>query len=316
MNRRMVDSKKAVWFAVGTVLLGGLLAMQQAGIPAAAQETGVAAPGGAAGAPGSVVGAPAAERRPANPLAAKIPETIEGLLEQALRSNPEVIVAEAKVREAQAELNQARLKVTLQVLSFQSQKNHQIMAVRAAEQHVARIEQMVNTGTVSQDELHKGLLEKIAAESALSQGEAQIRYLLGLGGDLRLEPARPDAAAGPAVPRPRKQRPPIPDKFKDFLQTKVSLQETEPIPLQGVLETLRKMGGDMVNFAYDREVDWDEVKIKLEAREIPMESMLLMIHDLSRMGFVFRDYGILVTNNGTMYPTCATIPAELPIDEE
>ena len=58
------------------------------------------------------------------------------------------------------------------------------------------------------------------------------------------------------------------------------------------------------------------MKIQFEAKEISMESALLMIHDLCRMDFVFRDYGILVTNLGSMYPTSATIPAELPIDGE
>jgi len=313
VNRRMVDWKKAAWFAVGAVLLGGLMALQQARAPVAAQE---AAGGSQAAGGGLAGGAAAPERQPANPLSAKIPDTLEGLLEQALRSNPEVIVAEAKVREAQAELNQARLKVTLQVLSFQSQKNHQMMAVRAAEEHVARINELVKTGSTSQEDLHKALLEKIEAESALSQSEAQIRYLLGLGGDLRLETQKPDAAAAPAAPKPVRERPEVPTMFADFLRTQVDLQVAEPKPVQEVLETLRDMGGGKVNFAYDPDVGWSGLTVQLEAKDIRMESVLLMIHDLTQLVFVFRDYGILVTAQADRYPTSGTIPRDLPVPEE
>jgi hypothetical protein len=312
----MVDWKKAAWFSVGALLLSGLLALQQAGAPVAAQEAASSPGSDAAGGGGLGGGAPAAESRPSSPLSAKIPETIEGLLEQALRSNPEVIVAEAKVREAQAELNQARLKVTLQVLSFHSQKLHQQTAVDVAARYADVVKQRVGTGTLTQEEFHKALLAKVEAESALSQSEAQIRYLLGLGGDLRLEPPKPDAAAAPAVPKPRMQRPPIPERFKEFLQTQVDLQVGEPKPLREVLGMLRQMGGEKANFVLDREVDWDEVMVQLEAKEISMESALLMIHDLCRMDFVFRDYGILVTNLGSLYPTSPTIPADLPTDGE
>ena len=162
----------------------------------------------------------------------------------------------------------------------------------------------------------RGIADNVVL-SALSQSEAQIRYLLGLGGDLRLEPPKPDAAAAPAVPKPAKQRPPIPDKFKKFLQMQVHLQFSEPRPLQDVLETLRKMGDDTINFAYDRGIDWDELNVKLDANGISTESFMLMIHDLcDEIVFVFRDYGILVTHSSNRHPECATIPVDLPTDGE
>src|SRR6266478_4733040 len=62
--------------------------------------------------------------KPANPVAVGDKATLGGpvlteLLDRALKDNPDVRVAEAKLREAEAELNRARLLVMQKVVALQ-----------------------------------------------------------------------------------------------------------------------------------------------------------------------------------------------------
>src|SRR6516164_866853 len=61
---------------------------------------------------------PPAKEAPAQPKAEKpVVPTLEEMLTRALKDNPDVRVAEAKVREAEAELNRTRLQVTQKVIA-------------------------------------------------------------------------------------------------------------------------------------------------------------------------------------------------------
>ena len=57
----------------------------------------------------------------------QVPNRLVDMLDVALRSNPEVLQTEAKVRQAQADLNQVRLKVTQEVITayHERQKNQE-----------------------------------------------------------------------------------------------------------------------------------------------------------------------------------------------
>src|SRR5947209_6935278 len=60
--------------------------------------------------------APAASQ-PANSSSPRPPmPSLEDMLIQALKSNPDAIIAEAKVREAEAELNRVRLQITRKLI--------------------------------------------------------------------------------------------------------------------------------------------------------------------------------------------------------
>src|SRR5206468_7820042 len=56
--------------------------------------------------------------QPAKPAQAAEP-TLEEMLTNALKDNPDIRVAEAKVREAEAELNRTRLQVTQKIVALQ-----------------------------------------------------------------------------------------------------------------------------------------------------------------------------------------------------
>src|SRR5260370_14019953 len=65
--------------------------------------------------------------------------TLEDMLNKALKDNPDIKVAEAKVREADAELNRVRLQVTQKVLTFHHTREAQKATVKVAADEVARM---------------------------------------------------------------------------------------------------------------------------------------------------------------------------------
>jgi hypothetical protein len=152
-------------------------------------------------------GQPPAEGKDANkPAAEKKPSQLEESIAQALRDNPDVRVAEAKVREAEAELNRTRLQVIQKVVGHQHTIETLENAIQAAEANYqaaeaklksvdADLKRMANLGNVgvakadldlaqANREQARANLEaaKAALQSAkadLAKAQAELPYLLG-----------------------------------------------------------------------------------------------------------------------------------------
>jgi hypothetical protein len=146
---------------------------------------------------------------PKKPAEDKKPSQLEELLAQALRDNPDVRVAEAKVRGAEAELNRTRLQVIQKVVAHQHTVETLTAAVRmaeanymaaqaklnAAETDYKRLAELVKRATIAQAELDAGRakldqaradLEAAkaalqAAKADLAKAQAELPYLLGKG---------------------------------------------------------------------------------------------------------------------------------------
>ncbi|HEV3025403.1 MAG TPA: hypothetical protein VGX76_23190, partial [Pirellulales bacterium] len=103
--------------------------------------------------------------------AAVRPQSLEQAMAQALRTNPEVLTAEAKVRAMEAELNRSRLAVVRDVtVAYHKWVN--------AKRDLDRHRGLVKQGTTV--DLHQ-------QNQALAECESELMYLLGI---------RADAAAG------------------------------------------------------------------------------------------------------------------------
>ena len=90
--------------------------------------------------------------KPPQPEAAQLPESLEAAIGTALRSNPDIRVADAKLATAQAELDQVRLSVVHEVTkAFQKWRNEKTMRA-------------------------KGYRSK----QDVSESESRLKYLLGL----------------------------------------------------------------------------------------------------------------------------------------
>jgi hypothetical protein len=153
MHRPIVELVRHRGLLVGMIaaaLLGG-------GITALSQPPGAAGPKDATGP------AKKAEQKPkaAKPAAA----SLEEMLTQALRNNPDIRLAATKVREADAELQRTRLQVTQKIVTLYHAREAQQILVRTAEA-------MVQSARATGDKL-------IVAKAKLAEIEAEINYLLG-----------------------------------------------------------------------------------------------------------------------------------------
>src|SRR5213594_1163492 len=95
-------------------------------------------------------GGSAAQKPQARP---EKPATLEEMLAKALKDNPDIRVAEAKVREADAELNRTRLQVTQKVLAFHHSRESQKAIIKVAEEDLQRIQKLEANKAVSQEEV-------------------------------------------------------------------------------------------------------------------------------------------------------------------
>ncbi len=100
----------------------------------------------------------------------KLPETLSGMIGLALRSNPDISLAVARLREAEAELNQARLRVTQEVVTTHQQ--YEISGSR-----LKRAQTLFESGQADQDTMLERKQEQVRLE-------AKLRYLVGVGSDL------------------------------------------------------------------------------------------------------------------------------------
>jgi outer membrane protein TolC len=159
---------------------------------------------------GTALGQPAqSDKEPKKPAEEKKPSALEEMLSQAMRDNPDVRVAEAKMREAEAELNRARLLAIQKVVAHQhtietataavktteAQYQAAEASVRSAEVQYQRILELSKKGAIGLDEVDaarakleqaKANLEAAkaalqAAKADVAKAQAELPYLLGKG---------------------------------------------------------------------------------------------------------------------------------------
>jgi multidrug resistance efflux pump len=88
--------------------------------------------------------------------------TTEKMLMMAMESNPDILVAKAKLREVEAELNRTRLQVIRQIMTLGEVVRYQRV----------RVDALRKSGNVPIEELRKAATE-------LSAAEAELQYTLG-----------------------------------------------------------------------------------------------------------------------------------------
>src|SRR5262245_65133837 len=91
---------------------------------------------------------PAGKQDPKPAPAKPDPNSLEAMLSQALQSNPDIQVAEAKLREAEAGLNKARVQVLQQLVAAKNAVDSQRAALAAAEASLRRMQELLRGGTI------------------------------------------------------------------------------------------------------------------------------------------------------------------------
>jgi Outer membrane efflux protein len=155
----------------------------------------------------AVFGQESPPTKPDNPAKDKKPSQLEELLGEALRGNPDVRVAEARFREAEAELNRARMLALQKVVAAQHNVDAANNAVKTAEAGIrlseAKLQEakvrldrttaLQRMGTTSLEEVDQAKATALqaqadleiakaalqAAKADVARAQAQMPYLLG-----------------------------------------------------------------------------------------------------------------------------------------
>jgi hypothetical protein len=109
----------------------------------------------------------------------KQPITLEQYIAEALKNNPDIHVAEAKVRETEAELSRTRMRVTSDITTLTAEIQAAQAAVKEAEVRYERAKALAKRTAISQEELEtvEHTAKKMKAELTVTQ--AKMPYLLG-----------------------------------------------------------------------------------------------------------------------------------------
>ncbi len=245
----------------------------------------------------------------AEPLAEKLPATLSDALTKALRSNPEVLLAEAELQKVQAEYRQAQLRAIQEVTVTFRQRELQQGELSDCEEANKRV-----PGSNPDREIQR-------LKHALAETDARLAYLLGIGAGLpeqesaaREETHNPslDAALDQYAAAKTKQ-PEIPEKFRELLRKPIRLK-FDSRQLSDVFESLKSQTSGELRILMGMNAPTTFVPFD-EENEAPLQSVLEMIADKTGGGFVIRDYGLLFIqgNVAIQYQNAATIPEDLRV---
>src|SRR5262245_39540919 len=98
-----------------------------------------------------------------------LPKGLDEMIATALKASPEVLLAEAKLRQAQAELNQTRLKVTRDVVAAFNERKQKQIALEGAVSVMQNVQQAMNSGAVSKTDVDHARVTVGAAELGVAQ---------------------------------------------------------------------------------------------------------------------------------------------------
>jgi hypothetical protein len=104
---------------------------------------------------------------------------LETLLEKALKQNPDIKVAESKLREADAELNRTRLKVMERLVTLYNDLEAAKKSEQAAKARVEWTARLFDKGAISQQEMDTRQAELLKTKTDLSKLDAELAYLTG-----------------------------------------------------------------------------------------------------------------------------------------
>jgi hypothetical protein len=286
-------------------------------------------------APQEKPGQPPAKEKPApvKPDKAAVP-SLEEMLTQALKANPDILVAETKMREAEANLNRTRLQVTQKAVALHQNLKSQQAQVENAEAQYKQAELNLDHATLlykkgtttnregvdeAQRSLNAARADLVAVKAALAQTEAELPYLLGkypqaATSDLKTEQARLlylralslaqmefDNVFHSETPKGKPAAsPPLPtamaEKIRKALNAPVVLN-FDRTPLSEVLAVLGDKTGISFYIKGDN-VATADLRLLDGKEAVPLAAALQAIGDLlPGVQFAVRDYGILVARS-------------------
>jgi hypothetical protein len=253
--------------------------------------------------------------------ARKEKKALDDLLAQALRNNADVRVAEAKLREAEAELYRVRMTVLTRIAVLQNEIKSRKAAADEAAIRVQNTRRLHSQNIVSAAELSAALANEMKYKSDLAVVEAELDGLLGKHANKAIVSSpsngsgiiiydllkRSDDVAAPreAQGNPTPVQPAMAEKILKALGTSVKIDfNAGSVDGGAVIDLLRQ---------YTKGVNIQdniarEVTVKAGLKEsIPLGALYEWAEDHFHWRFVIRDYGIVVTDGVAVPPAGAQL---------
>ena len=255
-----------------------------------------------------------AKAPPASEKAAPAKSKLEEMLAQALKDNPDIRVAAAKLGEAEAELNRVRLGVMQKVVTLYHSMEMARADVATAERTLARVRQLGRA--VSREEVDAAEVALAAAKAKLAAVEAEVPYVTGkqphmtaaesatMRGLLFLQGMQTAGARKADLSNTQyallgleaARRPvqgPLADRLRKALDTPVSLRVTEG-SVADVLRLLREQEPALTIKYVPRAGAGP--KLTFELKDMPLGAALeYLLDSLTDYTIVIREYGLLLT---------------------
>jgi hypothetical protein len=222
--------------------------------------------------------------------------SLEEMLAAALKYNPDIRIVEVKLRDDEAELNRARLRVMQKIIALHHALQAQQATVERDQSKVRRLADLVRQGAQQTAVLEEAKQELAQAEAKLSELESELPYLLGKRvAGLAQETVRSEVQIGTQRFPASSLRPAVAARVHKALDTTVTA-DYQDVPLGDVLKGLSEK---VPGVAFQRNLalrDLDQVKVSLRLGEVPLGAALQALTDtVPGLRMVVRDYGILVT---------------------
>ncbi len=272
-----------------------------------------------------------------------VPESLDAALAVAMRSHPDVLLAEAKLRQAEAEVMQARLKAAREVVELWNGRRLLKAESSAAERALARSRELHSRGALGQAELDVTEERFTKSEVAVQNSEVALKGLMGLmnvastpesdklkllgrygpipgmGGFTWTPPVSVAGSGSPTRPvveeEPvQRKRPELPVELRQRLEVKISIDLKEVTLSDAVARVLTGVPVNLVLDPNDRG-DLDNTMVSIALKDVSVRAALVALLDQTEFALVHREYGFRLTNtNRAMQMVSPAIPDSIPLD--
>jgi len=224
--------------------------------------------------------------------------SLEDLLAQAMEGHPAILLARAKVAQAEAELGGAQAEVTRQIIALRADFDAQEKTVAKAKEQADAAQQAAKAKGTDLKDLVEAEAKRDKAAAALAEAEAKLARLNTELDQLQALMGRlAEHAPRPPAPQPdteaQQPTPAAAQKMTAALDKTTNLEFAD-VPLPEVVKHLRETCKTPLTVDAGRGMG--DIRVSLQLKEVKLGAALQAIEDLyPDVMFVVRDYGILAT---------------------
>jgi outer membrane protein TolC len=227
------------------------------------------------------------------------PSALEDMLEKALKQNPDILVAEAKVQEAQAELNRVRQQIMAKIVMLKADLDASKGLLKAAKTRLERLKVLSNrakdqgqAGIISEEELTTSELTFLKLSAEHAGKEAELQALVGKKSSTVTWNITAEAFAEiMEVKRTDWLQPSAADDLRNALNSKVAVKWDNA----GLVDVLRSLQPKIktVNLLASANAGKKGPVTLTLSEPITLLAALQLLEDTYSIRFVLREYGIV-----------------------